>query len=114
MRRSSAPGTPHVLVRPSSGPGTTDSAPPRFPPDQPPSTPSSARTPATSYLLSVLTPGVDRFGYFRALGLIQAGEIPFAALLPEQGRFDVHFLGPAAWQRARAAAPRSAEGTRRP
>ncbi|MFJ7985725.1 cupin domain-containing protein [Streptomyces sp. NPDC096351] len=42
-------------------------------------------------LLVLLTPGVDRFGYFRALGRVRRGEDPFDALLPEQHRYDVHF-----------------------
>ncbi|AXB41116.1 cupin domain-containing protein [Amycolatopsis albispora] len=40
-------------------------------------------------LLAVLTPGVDRFGYFRHLGRIQRGEADFASLHAE--RYDVHF-----------------------
>ncbi|MFF3625291.1 cupin domain-containing protein [Streptomyces sp. NPDC002467] len=42
-------------------------------------------------LLVLLTPGVDRFGYFRALGRVRRGEEPFDVLLPEQGRYDVRF-----------------------
>jgi quercetin dioxygenase-like cupin family protein len=56
----------------------------------------------TADLIAVLTPGVDRFGYFRALGRIQHGLEPFASLLPEQERYDVHFLDAAAWQAARS------------
>ncbi|MFF3673110.1 cupin domain-containing protein [Streptomyces sp. NPDC002120] len=48
-------------------------------------------------LLVVLTPGIDRFGYFRALGRVRRGEEPFASLLPEQERYDVHFADPAGW-----------------
>ncbi|MGW0811213.1 cupin domain-containing protein [Nonomuraea sp. NPDC002799] len=47
---------------------------------------------STAVLLVVLTPGVDRFGYFRALGRIQHGLDSFDSLLPEQERYDVHFL----------------------
>ncbi|WP_418955561.1 cupin domain-containing protein [Streptomyces tritici] len=47
---------------------------------------------STAELISVLTPGVDRFGYFRALGRIQHGLEPFDTLLPEQDRYDVHFV----------------------
>lgn len=47
---------------------------------------------STADLLAVLTPGVDRFGYFRALGRIQHGMDSFDSLLPEQERYDVHFL----------------------
>ncbi|MFC9792803.1 cupin domain-containing protein [Streptomyces sp. NPDC127584] len=42
-------------------------------------------------LLVLLTPGVDRFGYFRALGRVRRGEEPFDVLVPEQRRYDVHF-----------------------
>lgn len=34
----------------------------------------------------VLTPGIERFGCFRALGRVRRGEEPFASLLPHQGR----------------------------
>ncbi|MEU9180688.1 cupin domain-containing protein [Streptomyces sp. NPDC048550] len=44
-------------------------------------------------LLVVLTPGVERFGYFRTLGRIQHGLAPFEELLPHQDRYDVHFPG---------------------
>ncbi|HLL32812.1 MAG TPA: cupin domain-containing protein [Streptomyces sp.] len=57
-------------------------------------------------LLVVLTPGIERFDYFRALGRIQHGLEPFEMLLPEQERYDVHFLDPAVWQAARARPPR--------
>lgn len=52
-------------------------------------------------LLSVLTPGVERFGYFRQLARIQHGLAPFDDLLAEQGRYDVHFVDAAAWQSMR-------------
>ncbi|MFE2166831.1 cupin domain-containing protein [Streptomyces sp. NPDC059447] len=54
-------------------------------------------------LLVLLTPGVDRFGYFRTLGRVRRGEEPFEILLPEQQRYDVHFAG----------APRSVPPSRR-
>ncbi|WP_327134179.1 hypothetical protein [Streptomyces sp. NBC_01343] len=41
----------------------------------------------------MLTPGVERFGYFRTLGRIQHGLAPFEELLPHQERYDVHFPG---------------------
>lgn len=53
-------------------------------------------------LLVVLTPAVDRFDYFRALGRIQSGEESFASLIPMQGRYDVHFTDPTAWQTLRS------------
>ncbi|MFD0359050.1 cupin domain-containing protein [Streptomyces sp. NPDC127110] len=46
-------------------------------------------------LLVLLTPGVDRFGYFRALGRVRRGEEPFEVLLGEQHRYDVHFAAAA-------------------
>ncbi|MFC9969970.1 cupin domain-containing protein [Spirillospora sp. NPDC127200] len=52
----------------------------------------------TADLLAVLTPGVERFGYFRALGRIAAGEAAFADLLPEQDRYDVHFVDAGPWR----------------
>jgi quercetin dioxygenase-like cupin family protein len=42
-------------------------------------------------LLVVLTPGVERFDYFRTLGRIQHGLASFEELLPHQDRYDVHF-----------------------
>jgi quercetin dioxygenase-like cupin family protein len=53
-------------------------------------------------LLAVLTPGVDRFGYFRRLGRIQHGLEPFDGLLPEQERYDVHFAAASRWQSLRS------------
>ncbi|NUW30987.1 cupin domain-containing protein [Nonomuraea sp. SMC257] len=47
---------------------------------------------AEADLLAVLTPGVDRFGYFRRLGRVQHGLEPFDGLLTEQERYDVHFV----------------------
>ncbi|MFH9725790.1 cupin domain-containing protein [Streptomyces sp. NPDC017254] len=47
---------------------------------------------STTELLVVLTPGVDRFGYFRSLGRIQHGLETFDQLLPLQDQYDVHFL----------------------
>lgn len=45
-------------------------------------------------LIAVLTPGIDRFDYFRALGRIQRGEESFDSLLPAQDLYDVHFSPP--------------------
>ncbi|MEU4547167.1 cupin domain-containing protein [Nonomuraea dietziae] len=52
-------------------------------------------------LLIVLTPGIERFGYFRQLGRIAHGLEPFDGLLPEQERYDVHFVEAVAWQSLR-------------
>lgn len=54
-------------------------------------------------LLIVLTPGVDRFGYFRRLGRVQHGLEPFDGLLPEQERYDVRFVPDTAWRSPRNA-----------
>lgn len=43
-------------------------------------------------LLAVLTPGVERFGYFRRLARVQHGLEPFDGLRSEQDRYDVHFV----------------------
>ncbi|MFE2149998.1 cupin domain-containing protein [Streptomyces lavendulae] len=43
-------------------------------------------------LLAVLGPAVERFEYFRTLGRVQHGLRPFEDLLPEQDRYDVHFV----------------------
>ncbi|MFI2613670.1 cupin domain-containing protein [Streptomyces sp. NPDC018584] len=54
---------------------------------------------STVRLLAVLTPGVERFGYFRALGRIQHGLESLDSLRSEQDRYDVHFLPtPAPWR----------------
>ncbi|NUT46771.1 MAG: cupin domain-containing protein [Saccharothrix sp.] len=44
-------------------------------------------------LLVVLTPGVERFDYFRHLGRIARGADTGEALRAEQDRYDVHFTG---------------------
>jgi mannose-6-phosphate isomerase-like protein (cupin superfamily) len=54
-------------------------------------------------LLIVITPGVERFEYFRHLGRIIAGEVPRESLLEVQDRYDTHFLASAPWQAARSA-----------
>ncbi|GAA2206521.1 cupin domain-containing protein [Nonomuraea monospora] len=56
---------------------------------------------STADLLVVLTPGIERFGYFRALGRIQHGLEPFDSLLPLQTRYDVHFVDDSDWRSAR-------------
>ncbi|MEV0761678.1 cupin domain-containing protein [Nocardia sp. NPDC050435] len=52
----------------------------------------------TAELLIVLTPGIDRFDYFRHLARIQHGQEHFDTLLPEQDRYDVHFLPGIDWR----------------
>lgn len=77
------------------GPGALVVVPPRMPH-------AFGATPgSTAELLVVLTPGVDRFGYFRALGRIQHGLESLDSLRAEQDRYDVHFLDPSAWKSER-------------
>lgn len=48
-------------------------------------------------LLIVITPGVERFDYFRQLGRIITGELPADSLLAEQQRYDTYFEQSAEW-----------------
>ncbi|MGW5589416.1 cupin domain-containing protein [Streptomyces sp. NPDC003857] len=48
----------------------------------------------------VLSPGIERFGYFEQLAAISRGEAEFASLLPEQRRYDVHFEDLPDWRSA--------------
>ncbi|WP_405754361.1 MULTISPECIES: cupin domain-containing protein [unclassified Streptomyces] len=77
------------------GPGGLVVVPPRMPHA------FGAAPGSTAELLVVLTPGVDRFGYFRALGRVQYGLDSFDGLRAEQDRYDVHFLDASAWRSAR-------------
>lgn len=51
-------------------------------------------------LLVLMTPGIDRFEYFRMLARVQQGLQPFEAVLPEQERYDVHFTDDRVWRPA--------------
>ncbi|MET0341020.1 MAG: cupin domain-containing protein [Polyangiales bacterium] len=53
-------------------------------------------------LLIVVTPGIDRFDYFRKLERIAFGKDPPESLLAVQDLFDTYFLQSAAWEAARA------------
>jgi quercetin dioxygenase-like cupin family protein len=53
-------------------------------------------------ILVVITPGVERFGYFRHLQRIALGEASPESLLEVQERYDTHFLGSPAWDGERA------------
>lgn len=53
-------------------------------------------------LLIVITPGVERFEYFRHLGRIARGEALAESLLEVQDRYDTHFLVSPPWRAARA------------
>jgi mannose-6-phosphate isomerase-like protein (cupin superfamily) len=54
-------------------------------------------------LLIIITPGVERFEYFRQLQRIAAGEAPLESILETQERYDNHFEESQAWQQAMAA-----------
>lgn len=70
----------------------------------PPDTPHAfAATPGQSAdLLIVLTPGVERFEYFRHLGRIATGAATAESLLELQDRYDTQFLVSPPWRAARA------------
>lgn len=53
-------------------------------------------------LLIVITPGVERFEYFRHLGRIARREVPAESLLEVQDRYDTHFLVSPPWRAARS------------
>ncbi|MGW2820749.1 cupin domain-containing protein [Streptomyces sp. NPDC001443] len=48
-------------------------------------------------ILVVITPGVERFGYFRHLQRIRLGEVGPESLLEVQELYDNHFLRSEAW-----------------
>jgi mannose-6-phosphate isomerase-like protein (cupin superfamily) len=70
----------------------------------PPETPHAfAATPGQSAdLLIVITPGVERFEYFRHLGRIATGEATAESLLDVQDHYDTQFLVSPPWRAARA------------
>lgn len=57
---------------------------------------ATASSPATA--LIVLTPGVERFGYFRLLRDVALGAAGPADLLAAQDRYDNHFVDSAVWR----------------
>lgn len=61
---------------------------------------------STAEVLVVLTPGVERFGYFRHLGRIADGREAADSLSAVQEHYDVHFVSSAAWRAARPSAAR--------
>ncbi|MEU0335540.1 cupin domain-containing protein [Streptomyces sp. NPDC006193] len=69
------------------------------PPDRPHA--FAAAPGSTADLLVVITPGVERFGYFRHLQRIRLGEATAESLREVQERYDNHFLSSAAWQARR-------------
>ena len=52
---------------------------------------------AAARVLIVLTPGVERFEYFRLLSRIQAGEATFEELAAAQEPYDNHFVDAPEW-----------------
>ncbi|MET9735339.1 cupin domain-containing protein [Streptomyces sp. NPDC006458] len=52
---------------------------------------------STADLLVVITPGVERFEYFRHLKRIRLGEVGPESLLEVQDLYDNHFLRSSAW-----------------
>ena len=53
-------------------------------------------------LLIVITPGVERFEYFRHLARIATGQVTAESLLDVQDQYDTHFLVSPPWRAARA------------
>ncbi|GAA0960218.1 cupin domain-containing protein [Actinocorallia libanotica] len=53
-------------------------------------------------ILIVITPGVERFEYFRHLERIAYGKVPPASLLEVQELYDTYFLSSPAWDTARS------------
>jgi quercetin dioxygenase-like cupin family protein len=52
-------------------------------------------------ILIVITPGVERFEYFRHLERVAYGKVPPESLLEVQELYDNHFLASASWDAAR-------------
>jgi quercetin dioxygenase-like cupin family protein len=53
-------------------------------------------------LLIIITPGVERFEYFRHLGRLVAGQATLESLLAVQERYDTYFLPSEPWQKTRS------------
>ncbi|MEV5569650.1 cupin domain-containing protein [Spirillospora sp. NPDC052269] len=53
-------------------------------------------------ILIIITPGVERFDYFRLLDRLGRGEDVLQELIDSQERFDNHFLDSPAWTSARS------------
>ena len=56
-------------------------------------------------LLIVITPGIERFEYFRHLARIATGQQPPESLFEVQARYDTFFDDSPAWRRARSSTP---------
>jgi uncharacterized RmlC-like cupin family protein len=59
---------------------------------------------STAEALIIVTPGIERFDYFRRVVRRREGSEPAEVLLGLQDLFDTHFLDSPVWQRARTAA----------
>lgn len=80
-----------------AGPGDTLVVPPE-------TTHAFAAAPGSAAdVLIVITPGVDRFAYFRLLDRVRTGRADPADLLAVQERFDTLFVDSATWRQVRAA-----------
>lgn len=55
-------------------------------------------------VLIVLTPGVERFGYFRLLAGVLSGQRPLADLQQAQSEYDNHFVDSPVWKEFRDSA----------
>ena len=64
----------------------------------------AAHRDSTAEALTIATPGIERFDYFRHVVRRLEGSEPAEVLLGLQDRFDTHFLDSPIWQRARSAA----------
>jgi quercetin dioxygenase-like cupin family protein len=69
----------------------------------PPHLPHAFAAPADSEadLLIVVTPGIERFGYFRLLARLAQGEATRDDLIAAQDRYDNHILDSPEWRAAR-------------
>lgn len=54
-------------------------------------------------MLITITPGIDRFDYFRILGRVVNGEAPYSELLENEAKFDSHSVDSQVWRDARTA-----------
>ncbi|WP_197681877.1 AraC family ligand binding domain-containing protein [Actinopolymorpha singaporensis] len=57
---------------------------------------------ADADILIVITPGVERFEYFRHLERIAYGKVPPESLLEVQELYDTYFATSASWEDARS------------
>jgi hypothetical protein len=64
----------------------------------------SSHRDSSAEALIIITPGVERFDYFRHVARWRAGAEPRETLLAMQDRFDTHFTDSAAWNSARTSA----------